>query len=77
MLLLVVTLPACQDPAPMEVVAEDAPLGLSPGPALVETLPPAAVPRVVVNEIMADNESTLQEADGSFSDWFEIYNTSG
>ena len=27
-----------------------------------------------INEFMADNESTLQDEDGDFSDWIEIYN---
>lgn len=31
---------------------------------------------VVINEFMADNESGLQDEDGSFSDWIELKNTS-
>jgi hypothetical protein len=34
------------------------------------------VPAILLNELQSDNESTLQEADGTFSDWFEIYNAS-
>jgi hypothetical protein len=30
---------------------------------------------VVINEFMADNESALQDSDGDFSDWIEIYNS--
>ena len=38
--------------------------------------PPPDVPIVLLNEIQTDNESTLQEKDGSFADWFELYNAS-
>lgn len=31
---------------------------------------------VVLSELMADNESTLMAADGSFPDWIELYNPS-
>lgn len=31
---------------------------------------------VVINEFMAKNTSTIQDKDGDFSDWIEIYNTS-
>lgn len=30
---------------------------------------------VVINEFMADNQSTLQDEDGDYSDWIELYNT--
>lgn len=29
---------------------------------------------LVINELMADNNSTLQDLDGDYSDWIEIYN---
>ena len=32
---------------------------------------------VVISEFMADNETTIQDEDGDFSDWVEIRNTSG
>lgn len=32
--------------------------------------------RVVLNEVMSDNESTLQRPNGAFPDWFELYNDS-
>jgi hypothetical protein len=38
--------------------------------------PPVEVPAVLFNEYQSDNESTLQEKDGSFADWFELYNAS-
>lgn len=79
MLPVVLLLSACLQPVAEETAADDVAdptLPPVPGPALVESLPAASVPRVLVNEIMADNESTLQEADGSFSDWFELYNAS-
>ena len=32
-------------------------------------------PALAVNEMMADNRSTLAEDDGSYSDWIELYNS--
>lgn len=34
----------------------------------------APVVSVVINEIMADNRSTIEDEDGEFSDWIELYN---
>ena len=34
-----------------------------------------AAPTVVINEIMASNSSTVQDQDGEFDDWIELYNT--
>lgn len=34
----------------------------------------SSIPALVINEFMADNESTLEAEDGSFPDWIEIYN---
>ena len=31
---------------------------------------------IVINEFMSDNESVLQDEDGDFSDWIELYNSS-
>jgi len=31
---------------------------------------------VVINEFMADNNSTLEDSYGRFSDWIELYNAS-
>ncbi len=31
---------------------------------------------IVINEIMSDNKSTIQDIDGEFSDWIEIFNNS-
>lgn len=31
---------------------------------------------VVINEIMADNETTVQDPDGKYEDWIELYNNS-
>jgi len=36
----------------------------------------STLPSVVINEVMADNASTLQEGDGSRPDWVELYNAS-
>jgi hypothetical protein len=38
--------------------------------------PPEEVPVILFNELQSDNDSTLQEEDGSFVDWFELYNAS-
>lgn len=35
-------------------------------------LPLSAAP--VISEFMAENDTTLQDSDGAFSDWIEIYN---
>ncbi|MBI4582840.1 MAG: lamin tail domain-containing protein [Planctomycetes bacterium] len=32
-------------------------------------------PKVVINEVMADNDSVFQDSQGKFSDWVELYNT--
>lgn len=40
-----------------------------------ETSPLPTNGPVVITEIMADNESGLQDEDGDFSDWIEIYNS--
>ena len=39
-----------------------------------ETDQPELLPAVLVNELMADNESAVQADDGSFPDWLELYN---
>ncbi len=36
----------------------------------------AAAPRLVINEFMARNDTTLQDANGDFDDWIEIHNLS-
>lgn len=46
-------------------------------PMLLEftpALPPIVTPDLIISEIMADNESGLQDAEGSREDWIEIYN---
>src|SRR5664279_4446970 len=35
-----------------------------------------AVAQVVISEFMADNQTTLADEDGDFSDWIELYNAS-
>lgn len=32
---------------------------------------------VVINELMADNEESVQDPDGEYDDWIELYNNSG
>jgi hypothetical protein len=36
-----------------------------------------AFPDPVISEFMADNESTIPDEDGAFSDWIEIHNSTG
>ena len=31
--------------------------------------------QVVINEVMSENETTLTDEDGDYSDWIELYNT--
>ncbi|MBN1198531.1 MAG: CotH kinase family protein [Bacteroidales bacterium] len=42
-------------------------------PVLLEIVAPV-VPALVINELMADNESTIADENGEFDDWLEIYN---
>lgn len=35
---------------------------------------PGSYPRVRINEVMSDNEDTLETADGESSDWIELFN---
>ncbi len=51
--------------------AEGAPLSFQIG------LESASSSPVLINEIMAKNESTLSDAAGEFDDWIELYNHSG
>jgi hypothetical protein len=37
----------------------------------------AVAQTVIINEFMADNESTLADEDGEYSDWIELYNGAG
>jgi hypothetical protein len=61
---------------PFEPIPDDS--GPPPGDSGTEPPPPPEdVPQIVLNEIQSDNDSTLQEKDGSFADWFELYNASG
>ena len=43
----------------------------------LESLEARQLLAVVISEFMADNESTLQDEDGAFSDWIEVRNTVG
>ena len=48
----------------------------TPGSSNESDTPPP--PAVVINEIMADNETTLVDPDfGEYGDWIELYNASG
>ena len=54
---------------------DSTPLGDSPPPG--ETDPPEVpdeLPVVLVNELMADNASAVQDEDGAHPDWIELYN---
>ena len=49
-----------------------APDGATPGRTNSLFLPPGSI---VISEVMALNRSTLRDADGDFSDWIELHNT--
>jgi hypothetical protein len=50
-------------------------------PAFVDSAEPTAaedaVPALVLNEVVAENRSTLVLPDGTFPDWIEVYNPTG
>ena len=66
--------PADDSRTPFQPIPEDSSppqdTGTTPPP------PPEEVPTILLNELQSDNDSTLQEKDGTFLDWFEIYNAS-
>lgn len=64
--MLPVLLLACQDPASSD----------SARPLVPEEPGAAPAPSVLLNELMIDNESTLERTDGTFPDWIELYNAS-
>ena len=79
--MLAVLLLACQTPSNAEndsrTPFEQIPGGDSRPPEDSGTEPPPPpeeVPAILLNELESDNDSTLQEKDGSFADWFELYN---
>ncbi len=43
---------------------------------LIATYPTIAVGDLVINEIMASNETTVTDQDGEYDDWLELYNNS-
>jgi hypothetical protein len=44
--------------------------------AIMIISPRTALPQIVISEFMADNQTTLADEDGDYSDWIEVYNTS-
>ena len=36
--------------------------------------PPPGTPSLVINEILASNDTTIADGDGDFEDWFELFN---
>ncbi len=42
---------------------------------IVGSLAPRVVAQVTINEIQADNETTLADEEGDFEDWLELYNS--
>jgi hypothetical protein len=80
--MLAILLVACSAPSspendsrtPFEPIPEDSQppedTGTEPPP------PPVDVPSVLLNELQSDNDSTIQETDGTFVDWLELYNAS-
>ena len=61
--------------------------GPAPEPSAAPTPPPTAtispdelnrgLGQVVISEFMEKNRAVIQDEDGDFSDWIEIYNQSG
>lgn len=45
--------------------------------ALLAAATPAVADELVISEFLASNDSGLTDADGDYSDWIEIHNTSG
>ncbi len=45
-----------------------------PSPGAPNNPPSTDLPRLYVNEVMADNESVIQDEVGEYEDWFELYN---
>ena len=43
---------------------------------VILTLNPVLAQQIAINEFMSSNETTLQDADGDYSDWIELYNGS-
>jgi len=56
------------------VLKQFGPLRISYIDSVLPTYKPASGPRVLINEIMAENTSTMKDEAGDFDDWFEIYN---
>lgn len=46
----------------------------TPTPEAANVADPPEIPEIYVNELMADNETTIADEAGDFDDWFEIYN---
>src|SRR4030095_4692138 len=81
--MLAVLLLACQTPSNAEndsrTPFEQIPGGESRPPEDSGTEPPPPpeeVPAILLNELQSDNDSTLQEEDGSVAALFELYNAS-
>jgi len=47
---------------------------LEPTPEAPNNPPSLELPRIYVNEVMADNGSVIQDEVGEYDDWFELYN---
>lgn len=53
----------------------DGPSGTTlPSDTDTDTEPPATLPQVYINELVADNATGLQDESGKYPDWFELYN---
>jgi spore coat protein CotH len=72
---LVVLLAACTRPSEGPMLGNQVPQPQR-DPSVDDDPPPVAAPRVVFNEVQADNMSTWQDEDYLLPDWIEIYNDS-
>ena len=65
----------------IQAVADDAVASMTFAPTAEHLCPEYVLPgnkpatTVILNEIMAQNKTTLADAQGSFDDWIELYNT--
>ncbi len=73
LLLLAACAPTVSQDGPLKV-EDERPIGGDSGAQDSAAPEPEAAPPVVINELMASNESTLRDEAGGHPDWVELYN---